>query len=168
MKYTYARPGGPNITSVRSVRPLLECDARSLGPRYASTSTIRARRTTPPTRRDRITPGNCNDTSSVGCPKNPRPSLRIAHNLYAPEHFPELRSPSPTYPGERAGERGKVLRCRASFDVRSVEDKTGPNFPSHDLTNTVQCPHGRHRTRHPRRLEPRPRRRSRGPRGVAS
>src|ERR1700730_11888357 len=65
MKYTYACPGGPNMTSVRAVRPRAEWAARSRGPRYASVSTIRPARTLSPSSCTRCMPMSSRATARV-------------------------------------------------------------------------------------------------------
>src|SRR5437763_11798955 len=70
MKYTYACPGGPYMTSVRAVRPREECAARSRGPRYASVSTMRPVRTALPSSCTRCMPMSSRAMASVLRAKN--------------------------------------------------------------------------------------------------
>src|SRR5712692_1389823 len=74
VKYTYAWPGAPNITSVRGVRrPPREWAARSLGPRYASTSISRPNRRVPSISRTRTLPSRSRATVTVSRSKNSGP-----------------------------------------------------------------------------------------------
>src|SRR3984893_3270264 len=75
MKYTYACPGGPNMTSVRAVRPRAEWAARSRGPRYASVSTIRPTRTPSPSPGARCMPMSSRATVRVLRAKKARGSF---------------------------------------------------------------------------------------------
>src|SRR2546421_6610656 len=75
VKYTYRCPGGPNITSVRAVRPRYEWLAGS-SCRYASTSTNRAERRVPFGRiRTKIRPSRSRATAGDGRAKKDRGSL---------------------------------------------------------------------------------------------
>src|ERR1700730_16079485 len=76
MKYTYACPGGPNMTSVRAVRPRAECAARSRGPRYASVSTMRPARTLRPSSCTRCIPIRARAMVSVLRSKKAREGFR--------------------------------------------------------------------------------------------
>src|SRR2546421_4307202 len=75
MKYTYACPAGPNMTSVRAVRPREECAARSRGPRYPSVSTMRPARTARPSSCTRCMPTSSRAIARVLRAKNARGSF---------------------------------------------------------------------------------------------